>query len=306
MNASSRNMFSVTLKMLLLAAAFVLRLFSSPLPALASDVLIIRDSDIKPYQEVIEGFQKTCNCSTLEMDLSDLDAIESALKTKPDAVVALGTKALRHTRKIRNLPLIYAMVMPSEAVEATGKNVSGVSMDIAPADYLTAMAGMFPSAKRIGVLFNPDQTGPYVKDASAAALETGSSLVLMPVANARKAPELLHKLSGKIDVLWMLPDATIMNFETINAMLLFSFQNDVPIVSFSKKYVQMGAVAALTVAPRNMGEQAGELARSLLRDGKGPLRVYAANPRLIVNTKVGVKIGVQINGKLFQSGEKVE
>ncbi len=284
----------------------MVRLFAAPLPALASDVLIIKDADIKLYQEAIQGFQKTCDCSVREMDLSDLDAIETALKAKPDAVVALGTQALRRTRTIRNVPLIYAMVMPSEAAEATGGNVSGVSMDIAPAEYLAAMAGLFPDAKRIGVLFNPDQTGPYVKDASLAARKNDISLILKPVSNARKAPALLNELRGKIDVLWMLPDTTILNSEMVDAILLFSFQHNVPVFSFSKKYVQMGAVAALTIDARTIGKQAGELARSLLQNGNGPLRAYATNPRLIVNTKVGAKLGVRINGELFQNAEKVE
>jgi putative ABC transport system substrate-binding protein len=306
MNTVSRNTFNLTLKTLFIAAPLVMRLFVAPLPALASDVLIIKDSDIQPYQEAIQGFQKTCSCSVREMDLSDLEAIEMAVKAKPDAVVALGTQALRRTKMIRNVPLIYAMVMPSESAEATGENVSGVSMDIAPAVYLAAMAGLFPDAKRIGVLFNPDQTGPFVREASVAAREKGISLVLKPVLEPREAPALLNELRGTIDVMWMLPDATIMNSEMINAMLLFSFQQSVPVFSFSKKYVEMGAVAALTIDPLSIGKQAGEMARGLLQDGKGPLRAYARNPRLIVNSKVGAKLGVRINGELIRNAEKVE
>ena len=306
MNTVFQNRHHLTLKTLLIAAVLLVRLFASPLPALASDVLIIKDSDIKPYQDAIRGFRKTCNCSVREMDLSDLETIEMALKAKPDAVVALGTRALRRTRAIRNVPLIYAMVMPFETVDVTGENVSGVSMDIAPAAYLTAMAGLFPDAKRIGVIFNPDQTGLLVREASVVALEKGVSLVLKPVRNPHEAPALLDELRGKIEVLWMLPDATIVNSEMIDAMLLFSFQQNVPIFSFSKKYVEMGAVAALTIDPQNMGKQAGEMARSLLQDGKGPLRAYAGTPRLIINKKVSAKLGVRINGEHVKNAEAVE
>lgn len=306
MNIIFRNTFNLALKTLLIATALLVRLFVAPLPALASDVLIVKDSDIKPYQDAIQGFQKTCSCSVREMDLSDLGALEEALKAKPDAVVVFGTQAFRRIKEVRNVPLIYAMVMPSETAEAIGKNVSGVSMDVDPAVYLAAMAGLFPDAKNIGVIFNPGQTGPLVREASVAARQQGISLVLKPVLEPHEAPAHLKELRGKIDVLWMLPDPTIMNTEMIDAMLLFSFQQSVPVFSFSKKYVEMGAVAALTIAPRNMGEQAGEMARSLLQDGKGPLREYARDPRLIVNSKVGAKLGVRINGKLFRNAEKIE
>ena len=306
MNTVSRNRCRSTLKTLLIAAALMVRLFAAPLPAFPADVLILKDADIKPYQDAILGFQKTCNCSVQEMDLSDLGALEKALKAKPDAVVAFGTRAFRKIKAIRNIPLIYTMVMPSETADAIGENVSGVSMDIAPAAYLTAMAGLFPDAKRIGVIFNPDQTGLLVREASVVALEKGVSLVLKPVRNPHEAPALLDELRGKIEVLWMLPDATIVNSEMIDAMLLFSFQQNVPIFSFSKKYVDMGSVAALTIDPQNMGKQAGEMARSLLQDGKGPLRAYAGTPRLIINKKVSAKLGVRINGEHVKNAEAVE
>ena len=56
-------------------------------------------------------------------------------------------------------------------------------------------------------------------------------------------------MQGKIDILWMLPDATVVTDETVELLLRFSFQHDVPMFSFSKKYVEVGAVASLDVDP---------------------------------------------------------
>jgi putative tryptophan/tyrosine transport system substrate-binding protein len=301
-----KNTCNLTSKTLLIAAALAVRLFLAPLPAAAADVLIIKDSDIKPFQEAIQGFKQSCGCTVREMNLSDLEAIEKAIKAKPDAIVSVGSRTFRKIKTIRNMPVIYMMVMPSETADALGENVSGVSMDIAPSAYLTIMTGLFPGAKRIGLLFDPENTGRFVREASAAAHEKGISLITKTVREPREAPALLDELRDKVDLLWMLPDAALMNSETIDHLLLFSFQNSVPVFTFSKKFTEMGACAALTISPEGMGKQAGEIARSLFQGAKGPLRAYASGPHLIVNTKVGAKLGVRINDELVQHAEKVE
>jgi putative ABC transport system substrate-binding protein len=232
--------------------------------------------------------------------------LEQAVKSHPDAVLTVGTRAFRKIKRIRNVPQIYTMVMPSETADAMGENVSGISMDIAPATGLATMTGLFTGTKRIGVLFNPDHAGPFVQEASAAAREMGISLIMKTVRDPREVPGLLEELRNKVDILWMLPDATLVNAETIDCMLLFSFQHGIPVFSFSKKFVEMGAVAALTIGPRDMGRQAGEMARSLIQGAQGSLRAYAKSPHLIVNTKVGAKLGVRLNDELVRNAERVE
>ena len=306
MNTLFRNVHCPNRQTLLIAAALVVHLFAEPHPALASDVLVVKDSNIKPYQEAIQGFKQSCGCSVRELDLSDLGALEQAVKSRPDAIVSVGAQAFRKVKLIKNVPLIYLMVMPTETSGVLGENVSGVSMDIAPAAYLTAMTALFPGAKKIGVLFDPEHTGRFVREAATAAQEKGLSLIIKPVRDPREAPALLDELRDKIDLLWMLPDATLVNSGTIDHLLLFSFQHSIPVFTFSKKFAEMGALAALTIDPDVMGRQAGEMTQSLLRGAKGPLRAYARNPHLIVNTKVGAKLGVRINDELLQNAGTVE
>lgn len=306
MQTIPQNTFNSTLKTLLFATTLAMRLCIAPLPALASDVLIVKDADIKPYQDVIKGFTQACACSVKELDLTDLAALERAVKARPDAVLAVGSQSFRKLRKLGKIPVLYTMVMPSETADVYEENISGVSMDIAPETYLSAMTGLFPDAKRIGVLYNPDHTGRFVQEASDAADAKGISLITRKVRDPREVPGLLDELRSKVDVLWMLPDATLVNSETIDSLLLFSFQRSIPVFSFSDKYVKKGAVAALTIDPLEIGKQAGAMARNLFRNGKGPQRAYAGSPRLSVNMNIGKKIGVRINDELVRNAEKVE
>jgi len=304
MNNFFRIIHGCKRKAALVTAALLLCLFASPLPLHAFEVTIVKDTDIKAYEDAIQGFTSACGCSTREIDLSDKDdGLEKAVKAHPDAFFVVGTEAFRKAEAIKNFPVIYTMVMPSETADPLGSNVSGVSMDISPETYLSAMTKLFPGVRRIGVLSDPEQTGPFVREAEAVARARGITLVVKTIRDPQEAPALLAQLRGKIDVLWMLPDSTLINSESVEYLMLFSFQNNVPVFSFSKQYVDRGAVAALSITPYDLGVQAGNIARLLSQGGKGPLRVYAENPHLSVNRKVAAKIGVRIGNGLKRADE---
>ena len=83
-------------------------------------------------------------------------------------------------------------------------------------------------------------------------------------------------MKGKIDIFWMLPDAEVITPETVDSILLFSFQNNVPVFSFSSKYVKMGALASLSVDPFALGAQTGELVAKKLDNGpnENPVHIH--------------------------------
>jgi len=293
-------------KLLLIAASLLVRLFLSPSFANAFEVLVVKDSNIKPYLDAVAGFKSSCSCTVKEVALSDIDALEKAVRAHPDAVVAVGTESFRKVRRIKSIPVVYTMVVPSEAEDISADNLSGVSMAFTAGDYFNAIAEAFPAAKRVGVLFDPARTGALVREASRAAGKKGLTLVTAEVSDPRRLPELLNEIRGKIDLLWLPPDPTFSNSASIEHLMLFAFQNKLPIFSFSKKIVSLGAVAALSVDPRNMGAQAGEMARCLLQGEQGPFLEHPKRPRLIVNRKIAEKIGVAINDEAMRHAETVE
>lgn len=306
MNLILRLIFCNKQKTVLRTAALLVCLLAAPVLAQTGEVIVVKDSGIKPYWEAVDGFKSACGCLVREIESSDIEALERAVKARPDAVVAVGTESFRRLKKIKTIPVIYTMVIPSETADLSAENLSGVSMELDPALYLSAIAELFPAAKRIGVLFDPSYTGAFVQDAFSAASDKGITLVLRTVRDPRSVPVRFEELRNKIDVLWLLPDATVSNPDTVEYLMLASFQHNLPIFSFSRKTVSLGAIAALSVSPHDMGAQAGALTRRLMQGEKGPLRAYAQGPRMVVNKKVAAKIGVKINGKIAGYAETVD
>ncbi len=302
----SRNIRARVRNILLATAAFAAFAASCPVPAESFELIVVKNAELKPYQEVLRGIRDSCDCTVRELKLQEDEGLEKILKKPPDAVLAIGTSAFKKVREIKGLPVIYTMVMPSETAGLPRSNISGVSMDSDPADVITAMKEVMSNAQRIGVLYDPKYTAAFVGEAAKAAAAAGIDLVVKQAHDPRDIPRLVDEMRNKIDILWMLPDPTVITTTMVDYLLQFSFQHHVPIFSFADKYVEMGAVAALVVDPYAMGIQAGEIVNRLSAGRKNAIREYARSPHLTINTKLAAKMGLKIRDEILKRADKIE
>ena len=162
------------------------------------------------------------------------------LEIGPDAVLAIGMDALNSVGKLNDLPIFYTMLtelMPEFADKR--KKYSGSSMDILPETYLSYMKRLFPKAKRVGIIYSRRNAGQFVNEAFTISNSIGLEIIAREVSTPSRVPAVIESMKEKIDIFWMLPDPEVITSETVNAILLFSFQNNVPVFSFSNKYVKM-------------------------------------------------------------------
>ena len=295
----------------LLAALALVFLLCSAARLSAAELVVVKSSVIKPYSEALEGFKSTCMCTVTELNLPETgegDIREQISRTKPDGVLAIGMDALKIVSKTNNLPIFYTMITEyGYEVPLNLKKFSGVSMDILPETYLRYMAGLFPAAKRIGIVYSKQNTSKLVKDATAISRSFGLEIVAREVSGPGEVPAVIESLKGQIDIFWMLPDTMAVTPQTIDAILLFSFQHKVPVFSFSGKYVKMGALASLSADPFRLGARTGELVAKKLNDGRyeNPEHMHPTKVILTINKKVAEKFGLQQNSEIFRKADEV-
>ena len=292
--------------MLLLIATLAAFPAGGPCSAEAKEVIVVKSADLKPYQDVLRGFRDACGCDAREIKLSNGEGLAGILSRKPEAVVAIGTSVFKKVRMLTDLPIVYTMVVPSEAALSQNRNLSGVSMDISPQVYLSTMLEMFPAVKRVGLLYDPRHTAEFVEAALKASQAAGIELVTKQVHAPSAIPAALQEMREKLDVFWMVPDSTLVTPEMVDYLLLFSFQHNLPVFSFSKKYLEQGAIASLDVDPYDMGVQAGEIVKRLSAGDTGAIRVYARKYRLTINAKVAAKLGLKIGDEILKKAANVE
>lgn len=264
------------------------------------DVLAVQSLEIAPYEEAIEGFASACNCKVKRLFTARLQIPDLEIKIRqirPDLVLATGMEALLKVEGIKHVPVVYLMVLNHPSLPAAGKNITGASMHIAPEKQLRTALKALPGTKKIGLLYDPDRSFDFVRAAQLAAEKTGITLIAKKVHSPRDVPYMIDDMKGNIDLFWMLPDITVITPETVESLILFSMENNVPVLSFSKKYVELGALMSIGIDAFDMGRQAAGMADKILsgKDVADVRPVYARKAVVWLNMKVAKKMKIAVD-----------
>jgi len=274
--------------------------------ALAGEkVLVVQSIRVKPYEEAFKGFKKVCSDKPIRLVISELkgkDVEKKIYKLTPDLVVAIGRDALLKVRKIKNIPVLYFMVLHPPFLLSGRESIAGINMNITPRRQLIIFKEALPKLETIGLVYDPKQSGYFVKKARRVARKVGIKLIAGEVHTPREVPSLIRDMKGRIDAFWMLPDTTVVTPETVEFLILFSLENSIPILTFSRKYVELGAFMSIGIDAFDVGVQAGELAKRIL-SRKGMLKFREFEPRkavISINLKVAKKLGIRLGKEIIK------
>src|SRR5208337_254613 len=250
-------------------AIFLLLQFLAAGEVCAYDITVVKSDNIKLYNDALEGFKSSCNCSVKVIDLSrgnGNNIVGNILDSSPDAVVAIGSKAYKAVKSLKTIRLFTMLVYPYKQTKED--NIWWISTDIDPDKYLQAAAEILPHIGRIGLIINPALSGVYSQELLKAGKEKGLQIILKDVPSARDVPAALSSLSGKIDLLMMIPDTTVAADDSVLSMVSFSYQNKIPLMTFSRKFLEMGALLSLEINPYDIGSQTGDMAKTVFKNGE--------------------------------------
>jgi putative ABC transport system substrate-binding protein len=269
-------------------------------------VLVVQSLRVAPYEEAFAGFQETCKADVEKIFLSESpnqDLLKIVNSTQPDLVLAIGVDALKKVQSIKTLPILYLMVFNPPSIPSGEENIGGVCINILPEQQVETIREVLPKVKRIGLLYDPKKSGDYIQQAQEVASKRGVSLVIKEVHRPQEVSSAMKELKGEVDLVWMIPDTTVVTPETVEGFLLFSVENKVPVLTFSKKYVEMGCLMAIEAEGKDVGEQGGEIAQEILSKRKDMRDVGVVKPRkevVTVNMKIAKKLGISIEGKVLR------
>jgi len=264
---------------------------------------------VDAYEQALKGFESSLRghrvIKTHEMESSDVDQGREQLASilaheKPDLVFAVGIWALQAVlAQPPGVPVVYAMVLnPTSVLGGQPENITGASMNVPVADSLGLLKKLGPKIHRVGVVFSEAKTGYLVKEAKGVAAKAGIELVARSAQSPGEAIKAVDALQREgIDAFWFLPDETLLAAAVSEHVFLVSHRSGIPILGFSERQAQMGAVLSLAFASsEDIGSQAGELANAILA-GRPASDVPSTNARqltLTVNLKAARKLGVEI------------
>lgn len=265
----------------------------------AQKILVLQSVRVAPYEEAAKGIRSVIAGNIKKLVLSDLEGIDVAKAVRderPDVIVAIGTEAMNRVKRIKDTPIVHLMVFDPQNSLTSGSNITGIGMHVAPERQLVSAQKVMPRLKHVGTMYNPARSGALFRKTQATARSLGIELVAREVRSSRDVLNQAEGMKTDIEAFLMLPDATVLSPETVEYLLLFSLNNRIPIIAFSDKYVEMGALMALDVDPYDLGRQAGEMVRKI-QSGTSPENIPRSDPRsavVTINSKIARKLGLSL------------
>lgn len=262
-------------------------------------VVAVQSVEIQPYAQALSGFQSACPANTRRLVLfgEKPDVLPGKIdKIRPDLVLAIGLDALKVVKETTHRPIIYMMVLNPVTTVSDDPDITGVSMNIPQQKQLTLIKGVLPRAQRIGLVYDPDQTSQFVNRSRQIAPALGIRILAHGVKSAREVPA---KLTGmpRPDALWLVPDVTVITPATLEYLCYFSLSRKIPLITFSEKYLAVGAFMSISLDVFDIGRQAGDMATRML-NGTPVTQIppeEAQQAVVTVNQTVARKLGISLD-----------
>ncbi|MDT8387879.1 MAG: ABC transporter substrate binding protein [Thiogranum sp.] len=288
----------------LLRLAVAMLLLSGPAGTLAETVrvLFVSSHTSSPYLKFIEQAQQALQTgnpvrtTTTTLSAEALAADETGSLSGYDLVVALGIQAARAVRHQQpDAPVLYALIpqaswqqlQQSGELHCPEQRCSAVFIDQPLPRLLSIISTAFGKPTRIGVLLGPTSAQQH-EELSRLAASHKMTLVTEQVSDQADLLPALDRLLENSDLLLAVADPLIYNSRTTRSLLLTTYRYRVPMLAYSRAFVEAGAALAVYSTPRQIGRQSADIIATWLKNPQAglPAPQYPSNYRVRINSRV--------------------
>lgn len=232
---------------------------------------------------------------------------------KADVLVGIATPTAQAlVAGTRQIPVVFtavtdpvqAQLTPSR--EASGTNVTGVSDVLELDKQIELIKEIVPEVKKIGMVYNPGEANSVaVVEAFKKLLpEHGLELVEAAAPRTVDVRNAALSLAGKVDVIYTNTDNNVVS--AYEALAKVGNDTKTPLIASDTDSVKRGAIAALGVDYRDLGQQTGRIVVRIL-NGEAPGSIApqtSENLQLFINVTAAEKQGVLLTeGLLLRATE---
>lgn len=255
------------------------------------------------YAEMAALLQR--DTADLPLDWADAEDGGSESGPLPALVVTLGAKALReaalraHQKPAWGQVPVLAALLPQSSAQRSmphplPRGSSAIWLDQPVERCMELLRQALPQRRRIGVLLGAESLAvepALVRAAAARGLELVRGVVRSPADELYPA---LRTVLQRADVLLALPDPQLFGADALQNILIASYRQRVPMVSYSAAHVRAGATLALHTPIEQVSLQVASALRAFA-SGRGlPAPQAAQGFAVAVNTQVARSLGLDM------------
>ncbi len=246
------------LKRLITGAALIAAPGFLTAAVLANEVIIVKSSDNVYYNTsattLIEHADDSLSFRVLlpeQLDTTSSNAGEGRL------FVSFGVTAAEAVRRLdADARLISAYLTLEQYRELAIDDQLAILLDQPQQRYL-AFCKLLLDPDSVGIIL--DESTASDSSLASRAQDLGISLNQYQLDTGNKLLPVLRQLLRENDALMMLPVQSIYNPDTLKAVLLSSYRNRKPAISYSPAHVRAGALASIYSSPVDIGRHLAQV-----------------------------------------------
>jgi ABC-type uncharacterized transport system substrate-binding protein len=275
----------------------------TPRAAPAGEVVVVRTTDLAPHRAVEEAFVREMKhpVRSLVVTHADFKAQVRALASA-ELVFAIGPDAALAAAALKGPRVLHALV-PAPARLGLDPSTPGIPAWPRPATALAALQELVPTARRVGILTDPSQSGEYVARCRLAA--RGSDIVfrIREVRARAEVPAALRAMLPQVDAIWFVPDATVVSTENVGLLVEATLETGTPALGNAEAQVRAGLPLGLEPDWSDVGRRAADAAGRLLASASPNLD--PPEGRLFLNARSASALHLVLTPALRERAAKV-
>ena len=277
------------------------------------------DSVIAGFEEVLdeEGLDYRLISENAQGDQANATTIASSFASNSDVdlVLAVSTPiALAVASAEKDRPILFAAVtdpvrdglVPSW--DEAGPNITGAS-DLNPESKpVSLVQEAMPDVTTVGVLYSSSESNSLaqVEAYQDEAAELGITIKPQAVTSAAEITVGLEALAG-VDAILVPTDNTVV--AAISSVVGFGKEKQIPVFCADTSTVELGTVATRGLSYHDQGRNVGQMAVSILRDGKSVSDIkpeVTTGTEILVNPEAATSFGLTLPESLVSESTVVE
>jgi len=276
----------------------------------AGGIAVIYPDVGEPYRSVfariIEGIEEQSKSRVARFVLSanlNLEDISNELRRQNvRVVIVLGRNGLKAATGLdRDIGVIAGGVL--SIPEADARNISVLSLAPDPALLFARLKAFMPAAKRVFVVYDPNQNAWLLRLSKEAARTRGLELVSHEASDLKTAlriyQDIFASADPRTDALWLPQDSTTVDEASVLPLVLQeTWGRNLVFFSSNVAHVRRGALFSLYPDNVEIGRHLANSALGYLSSGgQGPRGVLPLKAvRLAVNARTAGHLGINLAG----------
>ena len=267
------------------------------------------------------GYEDGVNCEidyeNAQGDTNNLTTIVQTMEGDgEDVVIAITTPAAQAAMALSDTtPIVFTAVTDPiaaglvESLDKTDKNITGTSDAVDVTSIMDLAMEFVPDAKTVGYIYNPgeDNSVSNLKKLQAYCDEKGLSVETAGITSSSELQTAAQTICQKVDIIFVGNDNTVA--EAMPVLSNTAIANKIPVFTGADSMVKDGGLATKGIDYTQLGKESADMADMILQGtpvSDIPVRVYAEDLYIYVNTKTAEALGIEIPSSITADAKYVE